>query len=55
MAFNSISGTIPASLGNLQDMKQMWLYANQLTGTIPTELGNIPVSAFDSLQIKIVF
>jgi len=37
---NQLSGTIPASLGNLSTLESLSLADNQLTGSIPTELGN---------------
>lgn len=50
MTFNSVTGTIPTTLGNLVDMQQMFLYSNQLTGTIPTELGKL--TAMKILQLE---
>ena len=38
---NSLSGTIPAELGNLHNLSSLFLSSNQLTGTIPAELGNL--------------
>ncbi len=34
-------GPIPAELGNLSQLKVLYLYSNQLSGTIPVELGNM--------------
>ena len=36
-----LSGTIPAELGDLTELKSIWLGFNDLTGSIPTELGNL--------------
>ncbi|MYD08112.1 MAG: S8 family serine peptidase, partial [Acidimicrobiaceae bacterium] len=38
---NSLTGTIPAELGNLDGLEQLSIINNQLTGTIPAELGNL--------------
>jgi hypothetical protein len=38
---NSLTGTIPAELGNLTNLTHLHLYTNSLTGTIPAELGNM--------------
>jgi hypothetical protein len=38
---NNLTGTIPAILGNLSNLKYLILDFNQLTGTIPVELGNL--------------
>ena len=40
-AANNLDGTIPAVLGNLVNLKLLYLYSNELTGTIPAELGNL--------------
>jgi hypothetical protein len=34
----SLTGPIPPALGNLDQMVQLWLYANVLSGAIPSEL-----------------
>ena len=36
-----MSGPIPATLGNLQELQNLYLHNNQLSGSIPPELGNI--------------
>ena len=36
-----MSGSIPAALGNLNNLAVLYLYNNQLSGSIPTELGNL--------------
>jgi len=38
---NGLTGTIPASLGNLKRLTTMRLSYNKLTGTIPDSLGNL--------------
>ena len=37
-----LTGSIPATLGNLSSLTYLNLRSNQLTGSIPTELGNLP-------------
>ena len=37
----NLTGTIPASLGNLSQLESLDLYSNQLTGTIPATLGSL--------------
>jgi hypothetical protein len=39
--YNNLSGTLPASLGNLPYLQSLWLFGNNLTGTIPVTLGNL--------------
>lgn len=36
-----LSGTVPAELGNLSELTDLWLSNNSLTGTIPPQLGNL--------------
>ena len=36
-----LSGEIPAGLGGLSSLHELWLSENQLTGEIPIELGNL--------------
>ena len=38
---NQLSGTIPSELGNLANLRWLYLPSNQLSGTIPSELGNL--------------
>ncbi len=38
---NALNGSIPLELGNLENLKDLWLFMNNLSGTIPSELGNL--------------
>lgn len=38
---NSLSGTIPSSIGNLSDMTLLNLSSNQISGSIPLSIGNL--------------
>ena len=38
---NNLSGSIPAALGNLSNLRSLFLYGNALGGPIPSELGNL--------------
>ena len=38
---NGLSGALPAGLGELAQLKSLWLGGNQLTGPIPPELSNL--------------
>ena len=38
---NSLTGSIPAELGNLTNLTTLYLYRNSLSGSIPAELGNL--------------
>ena len=38
---SSLGGVIPAALGDLAKLQDLWLGGNQLTGEIPPELGNL--------------
>ena len=41
LAYNELSGSIPAELGNLANLAWLDLNGNVLTGPIPSELGNL--------------
>ena len=41
LSFNGLNGTIPAGLGNLIDLRKLYLRGNELSGSIPPELGNL--------------
>lgn len=36
-----LQGHIPAAIGRLEMLEELWLYTNELTGTIPPEIGNL--------------
>ena len=36
-----LSGQIPAEIGSLEMLQEIWLYTNELSGTIPSEMGNL--------------
>ena len=38
---NSLSGAIPAEIGDLTRLEGLWLYNNSLSGDIPAEIGNL--------------
>jgi hypothetical protein len=39
LLFNNIEGTLPATIGNLKNLKVLELSFNKLTGSIPVEIG----------------
>ena len=48
---NNLVGSIPAVLGNLSNLRSLYLNDNQLTGDIPAELGNL--SQLEDLNLQI--
>ena len=36
-----LKGHIPAEIGSLEMLQEIWLYTNELSGTIPPEMGNL--------------
>ena len=38
---NDLSGALPAALGNLTNLQQLWLFENDLSGALPAALGNL--------------
>ena len=36
-----LSGQLPAEIGNLPMLEELWLYTNQLSGIIPPEMGDL--------------
>ena len=45
----SIRGTIPASIGKLNQLEQLYLYKNSITGVIPEQLGELKMLTHLSL------
>ncbi len=41
LLFNNLNGTLPASLGQLKNLKKLELSFNSISGSIPAELGNL--------------
>uniref|UniRef100_A0ACD5ZSI9 Uncharacterized protein n=1 Tax=Avena sativa TaxID=4498 RepID=A0ACD5ZSI9_AVESA len=39
---NQLNGEIPQDIGNLKNLKLLFLYTNQLTGTIPASIATLP-------------
>ena len=37
-----LDGRIPAEIGSLDELVDLWMYNNELTGPIPAEIGNLP-------------
>ena len=36
-----LKGHIPAEIGSLEMLEEIWLYTNELSGAIPSEMGNL--------------
>ena len=52
---NGLTGAIPSSLGNLANLRRLWLSHNQLTGPIPFSFGrltNLTVLALNNNQLS---
>jgi Leucine-rich repeat (LRR) protein len=47
---NSLTGTLPAELGDLAYLENLSLYLNRIGGTIPAELGNLSQLTYLSLR-----
>ena len=41
LGFNNLTGTLPASIGNLSNLKSLKLFFNQLEGSLPSDIGNL--------------
>ena len=50
---NSFQGTVPACFGDLQQLRQLYIFRNQLTGELPRELAEL--SWLSKFPISIVF
>ncbi|ELR68180.1 Fibronectin, type III domain protein [Fulvivirga imtechensis AK7] len=42
LEYNHLSGTLPASLGNLRRLKSLWLNYNEITGEVPQSIASLP-------------
>ncbi|XP_051199650.1 uncharacterized protein [Lolium perenne] len=42
LSTNQLTGEIPQDIGNLKNLRLLFLYTNQLTGTIPASIGMLP-------------
>ena len=36
-----LNGYIPAEIGSLAELSELWLYTNEITGAVPSEMGNL--------------
>ena len=50
LSSNSLYGALLAALGDLSNLRELYLYDNQLTGDIPTELGSL--SKLQQLRLR---
>ena len=41
LTVKDVEGTIPAAIGELQHLEQLYLYSNRIRGTIPPEIGQL--------------
>lgn len=41
VSMNNLSGTIPASIAELESLKELWIAENAITGTIPGVVGEL--------------
>ena len=51
LAARGLTGTIPAELGNLSNLKMLYLSGNQLSGCIPNGLRDVPGGDLDQLGL----
>jgi Leucine-rich repeat (LRR) protein len=49
---NGLSGFIPASIGNLTNLNELWLNYNQLSGSIPPQLGKLSNLSYLTLSVN---
>jgi len=47
---NKLTGTIPQELGNLKNLKNLWLHNNQLKGQIPSHSTVSPILCENLIQ-----
>ncbi len=41
LGFNNLTGSIPTSIGNLENLESLKLFFNHIEGTLPSEIGNL--------------
>ena len=51
LASNELTGSIPETLGQLENLHSLYLYDNELTGCIPSALQAIPNNDLRSLGL----
>ena len=51
MDTNGLTGTIPATLGNLLELEELALYSNRLEGSMPSEICALTEGALDVLFV----
>ena len=45
----TLTGTIPTEIGNMSNLRRLWLFNNELSGTVPVELKKL--SDLEILQV----
>jgi len=48
LGWNNLTGTLPASIGNMRHLTSLYLSSNNLTGSLPASIGNLTgLTSFD--------